>query len=263
MIRNNPNAMADVRERMLTKLSAKMDKVVGHRGDLYIGDFQRIDADGGKLLLGYERSVGPVGANDVVAFVTRCFDGALQPMMQTAKLHRAEGAVSLIVKRTVPTRKVQDRKQMLAISNTHFLDQQLGDTWEVKAQEDGTKYLARVSRDDIGAIVSERRRRMAVQASVITFGNTLSAGIPNLSRGDEVRFYEGGRMLDGKITRVGSDDVSIASGGASYTVAHEAVAEILQASPQTQENVRSYLQDYFADAYGFEDYSSELTDRLA
>ena len=104
---------------------------------------------------------------------------------------------------------------------------------------------------------------MAVQASAVTFGNTLSSGVPNLSRGDEVRFYEGGRMLDGKITRVGDIDVSITSAGTSYTVAPEAVAEILQASPQTQENVRSYLQDYFADAYGFEDYSSELTDRLA
>lgn len=263
MIRNSPNVMAEARDRMLTRLSAKMDKVVGHRGDLYIADFSRIDADGGKLLLGYERSVGPVGANDVVAFVSRCFDGQLQPLMESAKQHRAEGAVSLVVKRTVPTRKVEDRKQMLAISNTHFLDQQLGDTWEVKAQEDGTKYLARVSRDDIGAIVKERRRRMSVQASTCTFANTLSAGVPNLARGDEVRFYEGGRMLDGKVTRVGAADVSISAGGTSYTVAHEAVAEILQASPQTQENVRSYLQDYFADAYGFEQYADQLTDRLA
>lgn len=263
MIRNSPNAMAETRGRMLTKLAAKMDKVVGHRGDLHVADFQRIDCDGGKLLLGYERSIGPVGANDVIAFVTRCFEGQLQPLMESAKQYKAEGAVSLIVKRTVPTRKVEDKKQMLAISNTHFLDQQLGDTWEVKAQEDGTKYLARVSRDDIGAIVTERKRRMAVQASTVTFGNTLSSGVPNLSRGDEVRFYEGGRLLDGKVTRVGSADVSISAGGTSYTVAHEAVAEILQASPQTQENVRSYLQDYFADAYGFEKYASELTDRLA
>ena len=244
MIRNSPNAMAETRGRMLTKLAAKMDKVVGHRGDLHVAD-----CDGGKLLLGYERSIGPVGANDVIAFVTRCFEGQLQPLMESAKQYKAEGAVSLIVKRTVPTRKVEDKKQMLAISNTHFLDQQLGDTWEVKAQEDGTKYLARVSRD--------------VQASTVTFGNTLSSGVPNLSRGDEVRFYEGGRLLDGKVTRVGSADVSISAGGTSYTVAHEAVAEILQASPQTQENVRSYLQDYFADAYGFEKYASELTDRLA
>jgi len=263
MTRNSPNATAQARERMLTRLAAKMDKVVGHRGDLYIADFQRIDADGGKLLLGYERTVGPIGANDVVAFVSRCFEGQLQPLMESAKQYKAEGAVALVVKRTVPTRKVEDKKQMLAISNTHFLDQQLGDTWEVKAQEDGTKYMARVSRDDIGAIVKERRRRMSVQASTVTFGNTLSAGVPNLSRGDEVRFYEGGRMLDGKVTRVGSADVSISAGGASYTVAHEAVAEILQASPQTQENVRSYLQDYFAYAYGFEQYANQLTDRLA
>ena len=263
MIRNSPNSMAEARDRMMNRLSAKMDQAVGHRGDLHVADFKRIDQDGGRLLLGYEKTVGPIAGSDVVAFVTRNFKGLLQPLMETARQYRTEGAVSVVVKRTVPTRKIDDKAGMLAISNTHFLDQQLGDTWEVKAQEDGTKYLARVSRDDIGAIVQERRRRMSIQASTVTFGNTLSAGVPNLTRGDEVRFYEGGRMLDGKVTRVGAADVSISAGGSSYTVAHEAVAEILQASPQTQQNVRSYLQDYFADAYGFEQYANQLTDRLA
>lgn len=263
MIQNNPNALADARGRMLNRLGAKMDKVVGHRGDVYLADFQRIDADAGHLLLGYERSIGPVTSNDVIACVSRTFDGTLQPIMETAKHYRAEGAVSVVVQRTVPTRKYKDRKQMLAISNIHFLDQQLGDTWEVKAQPDGTRYLSRVSHDDIGAIVQERRRRMSIKASVVTFGNTLSAGVPNMSKGDEVRFYDGGHLLVGKITRVGDADVTIAGPTGSMTVAHEAVVEILQASPQTKENVRSYLSDYFADAYGFEDYAKELTDRLA
>jgi hypothetical protein len=248
---------------MLERLSAKMDKNVGHRGDIYLADFQRIDRDGGKLLVGYEKTIGPIGSNDVVAFVTRCFDGQLQPLMQTAKQYKAEGAVSLIVRRTVPTRKIEDSKGMVALANTHFLDQALGDTWEVKAHEDGTEYLARVSHDDITAIVSERRRRMSVQASAVTFGNTLSSGVPNISPGDEVRFYEGGRLLDGRITRVGEMDVSISAGGTSYTVAHEAVAEILQASPQTEEKVKSYLNDYFSEAYGFENYADQLTDKLA
>jgi len=263
MIQNNPNALAQARERMIEKLGAKMDKVVGHRGDLYLADFQRIDSDAGHLLLGYERSIGPVGSNDVIACVSRMFDGTLQPVMETAKQYKTEGAVALVVQRTVPTRKYEDRNQMLAVSNIHFLDQQLGDTWEVKAQPDGTRYLARVSRDDIGSIVQERRRRMSVKASVVTFGNTLSAGVPNMNRGDEVRFYDSGQLMTGKVTRVGEADVTIAGPTGNLTVAHEAVVEILQASPQTKQNVRSYLSDYFADAYGFEEYADQLTDRLA
>lgn len=259
----NPNALAEARDRMLRKLNGKMTQAVGHRGDLHIADFKRVDQDAGHLLLGYEGSIGPVGSNDVMAFVSRTFDGQLRPVMETAKQYKAEGCVSVMVRRTVPTRKVVDRQQMMAISNTHFLDSQLGDTWEVKGQPDGTKYLARVSTDDISAIVKERRRRMTVQASAVSFGNTLSAGVPNINKGDEVRFYESGHLLEGKISRVGDTEVVISSATGTHTVAPEAVVEILQASPQTEQKVKGYLQEYFADAYGFEEYSKELTDRLA
>ncbi len=258
----NPNALAEARGRMLRKLDARMSKAVGHRGDMFIADFRRVDEDAGHMLVGYEHSIGPIGSNDVTAFISREFQGLVRPIMETAKQHRAEGAVSVLVHRTVPTRKVEDRRGMLAISNTHFLDQQLGDTWEVKSQADGTKYLARLSTDDISGIVAERRRRMAVQASTMTFANTLSAGVPNISTGDQVRFYDSGQLLEGKVTAIGND-VRITASTGNYTVAPEAVVEIIQASPETRENIKGYLNEYFTDAYGFEQYAGELTDRLA
>lgn len=258
----NPNALADARERMLRRLDARMTKAIGHRGDMFLADFRRIDEDAGHLLIGYEKTIGPVGSNDVTAFLAREFHGALRPIMETAKQHRAEGAVSALVHRAVPTRRIEDRKSMLAVSNTHFLDQQLGDTWEVRSQADGTKYLARLSSDDISGIVAERRRRMSIKASTLTFANTLSAGLPNVSSGDQVRFYDGGQLLEGKVTAVGTDVRIVASTG-NYTVAPEAVVEIIQASPETRDTIKSYLNEYFTDAYGFENYAGELTDRLA
>lgn len=256
---HNPNALVEARDRMMRNLSAKLDKQMGHRGDLYVADFQAIDRDGGRMLLGYEKTIGPISGNDVVAFVARYFNGEVRPLMETAKQHRAEGAVSLVVHRTVPTRKVEDKAEMLCVSATHFLDQQLGDTWEVKSQNDGTPFLARVSRDDINTIVQERRSRMSVKASTVTFSNALSAGVPNLSVGDTVRYYRDGRVDEGKITQVSDIDVAIKGEAGSFTVAPEAVTEILQTSPETDEKVKSYLEDYFADAYGFEGYAKELT----
>jgi len=261
-IPNNPNSMADARDRMLRKLNDKMAAAVGHRGDMYVADFKPIDQNGGHLLIGYERSIGPIGSNDVIAFVNRQFNGQIIPVLETAKHHKAEGAVSLVIHRTVPTRKIEDKDKMIAMAQTMFLDQAMGDTWEIKAQPDGTKYLARVASDNISEIVQERRRRMAVQASVMTFGNTMSAGVPNLNKGDTVRFYDSGTLMEGKVTAIGAD-VKIASSGGNFTVAPEAVVEILQVSPETTEQVKSYLGQYFADAYGFEDYARELTDRLS
>jgi flagellar hook-associated protein FlgK len=262
MIKNNPNSLIDARSRMLRRLDEKMSASVGHRGDMHVADFKPIDQNGGHLLIGYEKSLGPVTSQDVTAFLTRSFSGQVVPVMETAKQHRAESCVAIVVHRAIPTRKIGDSQGMVAIANTVFLDQQLGDTWEVKAQPDGTKYLARVARDNIADIVGERRRRMSVQASTATFGNTLSAGVPNLNTGDQVRFYEGGRLLEGKVQSVG-DEVKITTTAGGFAVSPEAVVEILQVSPETTKNVQSYLQDYFKDAYGFENYAEQLTDRLA
>jgi flagellar hook-associated protein FlgK len=261
MIRNNPNELVESHDRMMRRLNAKMASTVGHRGDMYIADFKTIDQNGGHLLIGYERTIGPVGSNDVIAFVNKTFDGQIVPVMETAKNFKAEACVSVVVHRTVPTRKIEDKDQMLALANTMFLDQALGDTWEVKAQPDGTKYLSRISKDNIHDIVQERRSRMTVQASTMTFGTALSAGVPNLNKGDTVKFYDSGKLLEGKVTSVGAE-VKIQSTAGSFTVMPEAVVEILQVSPETTNTIKSYLKDYFADAYGFEDYAKELTGRL-
>jgi len=262
MIRNDPNSLVNARSRMLDNLNLKMAQTVGHRGDMHVADFKSIDQNGGHLLIGYERSLGPITSQDVTAFVSRAFSGQLVPVMQTAKQYKAEGCVAVVVHRTVPTRKIEDKNNMLAVANTMFLDQQMGDTWEVKAQPDGTKYLARISKDNIADIVGERRRRMSVHASTVTFGNTLSAGVPNLNSGDQVRFYDSGQLLEGRVQSVG-DEVKIIAASGTFSVAPEAVVEILQVSPETLKNIQSHLQEYFTDAYGFENYAKELTDSLA
>lgn len=261
MIRNNPNEIVDARDRMLKKLDQKMSKTVGHRGDVHIADFMKLDKDSGRMLVGYDMGLGPISGSDVTAFVARQFQGEVVPVMETARLHRDAGAVEVIVRRTVPTRKFTDRKAMHAVASTLFLDQELGDTWEVKSHADGTKYLARVSKDDISSIVAERRRRMSVQASTATFANALSSGIPNLNNGDTVRFYADSQLHEGKVRSVGNE-VTIMADTGSYTVSPEAVVEILQVSPQTDREIQSYLGEYFSDAYGFEDYAGNLTRKL-
>lgn len=262
-MRHNPNERIETRDRMLAAFDQKMAKQVGHRGDLHIADFCSIDPDSGHLLIGYASSIGPASSKDVVAFIAKTFSGHVHPLMETAKQHREMGAVALVVARTIPKRKIQDRKDMLAISNTHFLDQQLGDTWEVKSQADGTKYLARIATDNLQDIIAERRRRMTVHASTVTFGNALSAGVPNLNSGDQVRFYDGGQLMKGKVTDVGHEVTITAEAGGTYNVSPEAVVEILQVSPDTTRDIKGYLGEYFADAYGFEDFAGKLTDELS
>lgn len=264
MIKNDPNHAVDARDRMLAAFDQKMNAHVGHRGDMYLADFCQIDPNSGHLLIGYQPHLGPITSSAVTSFIARAFNGQLVPMMETAVNHKAEGAVKVIVSRTVPMRKYTDRRSMLAISATHFLDQDLGDQWEVKSHSDGTKYLARISSDNIVDIVAERRRRMGAHmiSAAVTFGNTLSAGVPNINVGDVVRFYDSGQMLDGKVESVGAE-VVIASDTGRYTVAPEAVAEIIQVSPQTTKDIQSYLGEYFADAYGFEDYGQALTRELS
>jgi hypothetical protein len=135
----------------------------------------------------------------------------------------------------------------------------MGETWEVMGDED-TKYLARVMKDDIGAILQERRNRMTSQfTGKVCLANARSAGINQVEQGALVRFYWNSSVLQGEVTQVQENGIKInAEDGGTFTVPREAVTEVLRWSSKTENNLKETLGDYFSDAYGFEDYGQQL-----
>lgn len=255
----NPNSGADRERRMLNRLGEKMHSKVGNRADIFLGDYRTINNATAQMLLGYDDRFGAPTGNDISEFMIRSFKGQVIPQMATARVHKDIEAVSVIAEIYRPTRRMEDANKMVAVASTLYVDSDMGETWEVMGDED-TKFLARVMRDDIGAILNERRKRMTSKFSGgVCLANALSAGINQVEAGALVRFYWNGTVLQGEVTQVQEKGVKInAEDGGSFTVPREAVTEVLRWSDKTESNLKSSLSQYFSEAYGFDDYGQQI-----
>jgi hypothetical protein len=232
---------------------------VGHRVDLYLGDYRAINKTTAQTLIGYDDRFGVPTGNDISEFIVKSFSGQVVPQMATAKVHTEIEAVSIVAEIYRPTRRMEDKTAMVAVASTLYVDSDMGETWEVMGDEE-TKYLARVMKDDIGAILKERRNRMTSQfTGKVCLANALSSGINQVESGALVRFYWNGSVLQGEVTQVQEAGIKInAEDGGTFTVPREAVTEVLRFSDKMESNLKEKLGAYFADAYGFEDYGQQI-----
>ncbi len=255
----NPNTGADREQRMLSRMREKMTSKVGHRADVYLADFRTINPTTAQMLIGYDERFGVPTGNHLGEFMVKSFEGKVVPQMATARVHKDVEAVSIIAEIYRPTRRLEESEAMTAIANTLYVDSDMGETWEVMGDDDA-KFLARVMKDDIGAILNERRNRMTSQyTGRVCLANALSAGINQVEDGALVRFYWNGTVLQGEVTQVQEHGVKInAEDGGSFTVPREAVTEVLRWSDKTESNLKQSLSQYFSEAFGFEDYGQQI-----
>ena len=255
----NPNTGADREHRMLSRMKEKMQSKVGHRADLYLGDFRSINKATAQILIGYDDRFGHPTGNDISEFMVKSFEGKVVPQMSTAKVHKDIEAVSVVAELYRFTRKLTDSESMTCIASTLYVDSDMGETWEVMG-DGADKYLARVMKDDIGSIMNERRKRMTSQfTGKVCLANALSAGINQVEDGALVRFYWNGRILQGEVTQVQEHGVKVnAEDGGSFTVPREAVTEVLRWSEKTESHLKESLSQYFAEAYGLKDYGKQI-----
>jgi hypothetical protein len=255
----DPESGMSREHRMLARLRGKMASKVGHRADIYLGDYRTINQTTAQLLIGYDDRFGVPSGNEISDFMVKSFSGQVVPQMATAKVHKDVEGVSLVAEIYRPTRRLEESGTMTAIASTLYVDSDMGETWEVMG-DDESKYLARVMKDDIGAILQERRNRMTSQFSgKVCLANALSAGINQVDQGALVRFYWNGTVLQGEVTQVQEGGVKInAEDGGSFTVPREAVTEVLRWSDKTESNLKNSLSQYFSEAFGFEDYGQQI-----
>ncbi len=260
----NPETGADREQRMLSRIREKMTSKVGHRVDLYLGDFRSINQITAQILLGYDDRFGVPTGNHISEFMVKSFEGKVVPQMATAKVHKDIEAVSVVAEIYRPTRRMEDSENMTCIASTLYVDSDMGETWEVIGDET-TKFLARIMKDDIGAILNERRKRMTSQfTGKVCLANALSAGINQVEDGALVRFYWNGKVLQGEVTQVQENGIKInADDGGAFTVPREAVVEVLRWSDKTESNLKAQLGQYFSEAYGFKDYGQQIARDLS
>ena len=246
-------------DQILDKLRQR--KVIAgiERGDMYIADFVAANASSGKLLIGYDSRLAQPTASLVEHFCLREFEAEVRPHMTTAKAHPDVGAISVVISRRVSRRNIEDSTKMHCIvAGTTFLDAELGNTWNV-VSADGQPVLERNVSDDIDEIIAERRRRMAVKGSTLTFASVLGSGLPSASPGDRVKVWLSNSIEEGEILaiREGDADVAVENFG-TITLPRLALIEITAKGAESMRRERQALEDYYTKVFGAE-YAQSLT----
>lgn len=248
-----------IHSKLLQRLGEKVEEQnLPPRSDMYVADTQSIDSMKCNLLIGYDAYVaGAPTLSQVERFVESKWHGKIHAQSTTARLHEGEEAISILVTAHTDTRPVTDATVMTRITTNAYMDEQTGAMWHIA--DDGTqKYLMRRAELSIDEIVGSPNRVSRKQAR---FGELRTAAAM-LTTGDTVRFWDGAMPMIGKVTSLSSDGVGISANGKGYSVAREAVFNIVERSEGQLSAEKSTLQDYYARAFGNEQFAKDLTRKL-
>lgn len=221
---------------------------------LLLGD----DQQRARILVAYNALNGEPTAEQIKGFVWASFEGKVAPVIDTARLHKADQCVDLMVELLRPTAALDETKKMTQILKDAAYADSEGKVWDVRTADDGTKYLARRSDDDLDGILAERLKYLNRTATFPKLHTLKEAGYATASPGDTVEFYRGTALTQGKVTALNNDNtVTVSADGASLKIPREAIHRVVQHSEAFEREKRQNLKGYFSKYLG-----EELADKL-
>lgn len=251
------------RDRIHTKLLERLGEKVEEqnlppRSDMFVADVQAIDSMKCNLLVGYDAHVaGAPTLSQIERFVEGRWHGRVHAQSATARLHEGEEAVSILLTIHADTRPVTDATVMRRITGNAYMDDATASIWQV--YDDGTqKFLVRRADISIEEVVGSPERISRKQARF----DEIKTAAAMLTTGDTVRFWDGTMPMLGKVTSLSTDGVGISANGKGYSVAREAVFNIVERSEGQLSSEKATLRDYYARAFGNQEFADRLTKQL-
>lgn len=245
-------------ERLYSKIIANY--ATGVRGDLDIADFQKLDAVTAHLLVEFEPRIGKPKADDVERYFHKMFEGKVLPVMSSMSIK--PGCVSILAQLNVPTRPMEDSsdksKMTPVVAGMMYLDNQLGDVWQVKDTEDGNKVLARETKENIDQIIASRRNRMFVTKSSSVSLASVATAKSLLTAGCVVKAWHQGKLQNLEILASVEGGFKVKTeAGKETVVAKEGIIDLQQMAADAPKEDAALIK-YFSEAYGDKSYAKQL-----
>jgi len=144
------------------------------------------------------------------------------------------------------------------IAGMMYLDNQLGDHWEVK-EEDGKKILSKTSKENIDQIIATRRNRMFITKTPSVSLASLADVKEMLGKGDIVKAYHKGNVIMAEITdRLKNGFKVKTEAGKEMAIAKEQVLDLMKQQYEDMKDESAKLVKYFQEAYGDKSYAQQL-----
>ena len=250
--------------RAFAKLEQKLSSSVGHRVDLQFADARRINASTAHFMLAYTDTKIP-SSDEIADFFVRKYNAKITPFLSTARVYKTQKVITVVAQILSITRDIEDTKKSFmkpVIEGAVYLDVPLQETWEV-AERAGTKVLVRKVKDDIIALVNARKKTMMDSYSTKTFaslavGDNVTRYLSILDKGDYVRVLVDEKVIQAEVVSVKDDQVKVKYKGGMTSVPRQNVLEIVGKNPALVEKQEQEMVNYFAKAYGDEDYAEDM-----
>lgn len=232
----------------------------GIRGDLIIADFQKLDANSAHVLMEYTPKLGRPSGDDIERYFAKTFEGKIVPVMASCSIKPQ--AISIVAKLNVPVRPFEDSedkgKMTPIIAGMMYLDNQLGDHWEVK-DEEGKKVLSKTSKENIDQIIASRRNRMFITKTPAVSLASLSEVKDFLGKGDMVKAFHKGSIIVAEISDKTKSGFKLKNeSGKEMAVAKEQILDLMKQQYEDMKDESAKLVKYFEEAYGDKSYAKEL-----
>jgi hypothetical protein len=248
--------------RAFASLEKKLSAAVGHRADLQFADARRINRSTAHFMLAYTDEKIPA-SDDIAEFFVRKYNAKITPFLSTAKVYKGQKVITVVAQVLSITRDIADVKKMCpVIEGAVYLDVPLQETWEI-AQKEGKKVLVRKVKDDVMALVAARKKTMMDSYSNTTFaslvkGDSITRFLNVIDKGDFVRVLVEDKVVDAEVMNVNEAEVKVKYSGGQVSVPRHNVLEVTAKSPSMIEKQEKEMTDYFAKAYGDEEYAEDL-----
>lgn len=239
-----------------TALASKQKNELGYRGDMYFADALPLNRAEAKVMIGYDRNLGRPSLSQIGSYVTAKFQGEVDPKLASVRYHEtglqhAVTVAACLVSKRLP---LEHKESMSALSSTMFLDTELQESWQIKA-DGGSEYLECLRDEDISGILKAARGKHVISASC-NFAN-IATGSVEYNTGDTVEFIGDGILRVGVVKSKGDRKATISSDDQSFMVDEQAVIKVVELSPKSAEAQRRTEYEFYKKVYG-DKYARDL-----
>lgn len=247
--------------KLLARMAAKI-KTAGLtcRQDLAVTDYQGIEGGRrvGQVVLSYNQMLKPPSGKEIEEFFMNNFGNAVQANLDTVKIHKDIGAVSVVATTQLATRPITDADgpSMTRLTPLSYVDANTSELWDVTSDEAGRRFMIRQSSDNLADIIEARRLRSRTAPKL---ASAKIAGL-DMGVGDRVSFYDNGIVAYGEVSDLDGATVGIKAATGPVRVSKEAILKVIAKGEAGVADGKRDMKKYFEEAFGDAAYAAELTE---
>lgn len=231
------------------------------RFDLILWDHEISGPHAASVLIGFNQNLGVPKKSDIDQWIIKTTNAQMRIVPESVRLHPEEALIVAEVVKIPQKRPLEHKASMIAVTAGTFMDEKEA-LWEIRKSQDGNKYLARIEREDIDALLKEREKqtKAASVAARPKLAHLREAGIVDVSIGDHVVFLKNGKTYHGKVKSINGDKVKIALSDKEEEAMKADILDVRETTEEFKKSQREKLIDFFARAYGDKAFATELVD---